>query len=267
MALFVSAVLFGQGIDRKIIIEDDQYYCVTIDERYQIGTLHTASIQDTLLHGKALALPAGRSLLSEDKPLSWDLRDTNIYAVSFMDHPMNDRNEAIKLLSLNQLKSWESTRPEEVIMHSVDHNMLVYNDPYKNVISRSKFLDGFYFDALFFNGAYWMLTCHNNELFCWKYENDTWQSSELQKVNFEGNFSLFIEDNALMLLSKSGSIYRVSMEGIQLEKEGEKGFDLNKVILVENRDTGSLSYLDKVHMDKEMPFKALLNEFGKIIYK
>ncbi len=258
----------GQTPDRKIIIEDGKYHCVTIDKRFQIGTLHIGDLDDTLLKSKAYALPAGRSLLYDDKPLSWDMTDSAIYAVNFLDHPMNDRNEAIKKIYRDDLSEWSAeVRPEAVIMHSVDNNMLAYNEPYKFAISRSKFMDSFYFDAVSFDGSYWMLIAHNDEMHCWNFKNGSWDHSEVIVAKNDGNFSLLVFDDQLKMVTLNGGIFSVGLDGVQLEQEKDNKINLNDGVIIEDRDNGRILILDRVHLDKKIPFNKLMGEFAITIYK
>lgn len=263
-----SALGLSQTADRKIIIEDGQHYSVTIDERFQIGTLHVGAMEDTLFRGEQLALPAGRSLLYPDKPLSWDLDDQFVYAVSFLDHPLNDRNEAIKRIFRDQLTPWTTeTRPEAVIMHSVDHNMYAYNEPYQFALSQSVYMDSFYFDAIAHNGSYWMVIVHNGEWHSWNFVDGTWKHSNVFRADETGYFSLFSVNGKLKLIAKNGSVYEVSLDGIRLEKQGKVNTQLEEGILIEDRDRKKIMLLESVHLDKEKSFSAVVNEFATTIYE
>jgi len=191
-----------------------------------------------------------------------------VYAVSFLDHPLNDRNEAIKRILFDQLTPWtQETRPEAVIMHSVDNNMYAFNDPYKFAISRSVYMDSFYFDAIAHNGSYWMVIVHNGEWHSWNFADGNWQHSEVIKAEKSGYFSLFSFNEELKLLAGDGSIYKVSLKGIQLEKEGRKDLHVDEGIVVEDRDNNEILLLDKAHLNKDVPFSQLINEFATTIYE
>jgi hypothetical protein len=270
-ALFNILLLFGgsfavraQTVDRKIIIQDAKSYCVTIDQRFQIGTLHEADLDDTLLTGIQYALPAGRSLLMEDKPLSWDINDSIVYAVSFLDHPMNDRNEAIKKIKRSSLVVWSSeVQPEAVIMHSIDHSILAYNEPYKYAMMRSNLMDNFYCDAIVFNGSYWMVISHQGEWYVWNYANGEWKHSDVSPSEKPGYFTLVVVDSRLKLISNGGDVYSAGLEGIRLEKNGSPDKSIEGKILIENRDSNTVLLLDKDHLDKEIPFDQLMVKFAQ----
>ena len=133
-----SSLLTAQQVERKVIVENGQYYYVTIDEMHQIGTLYTGKYDQPLHQAKAFGLPAGRGISAQTNPLAWDLADTKMYAVNFLDHSLNDRNEAIKRFEISGLKEWgPNLRVEDLLMESAEKNMYVLNEPYLFIKSRS----------------------------------------------------------------------------------------------------------------------------------
>lgn len=124
-------VVSSQSIERKIIIQNGNYFFTTIDENNQLANLHTGKFTDSIKSAKKLAMPAGRNFDDPIIPFSWDVVDTNIFAISFLLHPLNDRNEAIKRMNISSLKERSKTlTPMELIMLSVEMNPFAYNDPY-----------------------------------------------------------------------------------------------------------------------------------------
>ena len=55
---FISFAISAQMIERKIIIENSHFYYSTIDEEFQIATLHVGNVSDGLKKSKKHS-PAG----------------------------------------------------------------------------------------------------------------------------------------------------------------------------------------------------------------
>ena len=260
---------WGQSVpERKIIVQDGHYYYVSIHPYLQVGTLHILESNDTLDAGSAYALPAGRSYFEPVNPLAWDIEDTSFYVINFLDHPLNDKNEAIKRFSTVGLKQWkEGLRPEDMIMISVDYNLFAYNDPYRFILNRSKILTHFFFDGIWWNEAYWMVITNNDELSVWKYTSaNGWQHGDVLLHPVNGYFSLFVHDNKLNLITNNGDVFGVSLESLSLLKKAEQGIVLNEGVLVENRDRDKVLFLPSSAINKSVPLKKSIDQFAITIY-
>ena len=261
--LFTTALL-GQECERKIIIENNIFHAVSIDQRYQIGTYHTGQVSDTLKTGMNYALPAGRSLGGNMMPLVWDMNSDLIFAISFLDHPLNDRMEAIKKIKKDSLQTWDKYRhPGEVILESVDNNIWTKNAPYSFMLKRNNQLDHLYFDAIFKNNTYWYVITNGNEWYQWKYSENEWTRSEM-KINEEsGLFALNAIGNRIILTMQNGSVYEINGDKPKLIAAPKNGFDLSKMILIENRDKNELSYVELTQVGLMKPLNEIINEFAK----
>ena len=254
-------------IDRKVIVENGNYYYVKIHPYNQIGTLHVLQGTDQPDSGKAYALPAGRSYFEPVNPFSWDVADSFVYAVSFLDHPMNDRNEAVKRIEMSSLKQWsEGVRAEELLIYSVDYNMYTYNEPYQYMMKQSNILDGFFFDAVEWNDAYWMVIVNQGKLMVWKHDGEKWNQSELLTQPVNGYFSLVIHDDKLNLVTNNGEIYSVNMKGLESVKKGGELMSLNEGVLIEDRDKGKILFVEHASFVPVKTIAEIIDQFGKQIF-
>jgi hypothetical protein len=255
-------------IDRKVIVEDGNYYYVKIHEYNQIGTLHVLKGTDLPDSGKAYALPAGRSYFEPVNPFSWDVADSFVYAISFLDHPLNDRNEALKRFEMSALKQWsEGVRPEELMMYSVDYNMYAYNEPYQYMIKQSNILEGFFFDAVEWKDGYWMVIANQGKLMVWKYNDGQWSHSELLDQPTNAYFSLVIHDDQLNLVTNGGEIYSVSIKGLESVKKGGASMSLNNGVLIEDRDKGKILFVEHAAFSASgKTIAEIIDQFGKQIF-
>ena len=249
-------VSFGQIIESKIVIEDDRFNYVTVDNNYQIGTLCAGDRELPLNMGKSFALPAGRNNPMHANPFSWDIQNGEMVALSVLDHPLNDRNEAIKKFELSSLKEWSSAVTiGDMVNESIEANMFTINQPYLFWKSRTKYFNHFYFDGVFFDNAYWMVSTNNGELVVWKYADEEWVSSEMIKYPVSNYVDLIVMNGALYMIDDKSVFYTVSLDGLE-RSEYEIETYLNKYILIEDRDKGKLYYI----LHAEIDFKKTIDE-------
>ncbi len=269
IALFfaTASVLAQSPIDRKIIVEGGKYHYVKIHPWNQMGTLHVLDGSDLMDSGKAYALPAGRGYFEPINPLAWDIADSDFYAVSFIDNPLNDRNEAIKRFALSGLRLWsEGVRAEDLIQVSVDYHMLASNEPYQFMLKQSNVLEGFFFDGISWEGNYWMVVANQGQLSIWKYDSETWQHSEIVFSETKGYFSLVVSGKKLRMISNNGTLYDVSLEGITAVKNPGGLTLLNNGVIVDNRDSGELFYVSNSAFDVNSTIEQIISKNGKPIF-
>src|SRR3989344_2868182 len=263
--ILFSTVVFAQSIERKIIIQNGNYFFTTIDENNQLATLHTGKFSDSLRGAKKLAMPVGRNFDDPIIPFSWDVVDTNIYAISFLLHPLNDRNEAIKRINISSLKEWSaSPTPMELINKSIDMNPFAYNDPYLFVTRRSNFIEGFFYDAISTSGGYTMAISNNGEISIWNYNGTEWKHGEVIKFPVDGYFSLFEKNEKIYILLNSGVIQEVSINRISPTKK-DVGVKPKAGFLIINKDDKSVWFIKNEDLDLRTPLNELISKKAKLI--
>lgn len=263
--ILFSSVVFSQSIERKIIIQNGNYFFTTIDENNQLATLHTGKFSDSLKASKKLAMPVGRNFDDPIVPFCWDVVDTNLYAISFLLHPLNDRNEAIKRINILSLKEWgKSPTPMELINLSVDMNPFAYNDPYLFVTRRSNMLEGFFYDAIATSTGYTMAISNNGEISIWNYNGTEWKHGDVVKFPIDGYFSLFEKNKKTYLILNSGIIQEVSTNGISPNKK-DVGVKLKDGFLIVNKDDNSVWFMKNEDLNQRIPLNELVTKKAKRI--
>ncbi|CAN5516245.1 hypothetical protein BH10BAC1_BH10BAC1_17690 [soil metagenome] len=259
--ILFSCCLFSQAMERKIIIQNGNYFFTTIDEDNQLATLNTGKDTSSLKKAKRLIMPVGRNFDDPIIPFSWDVAGENVYAISFLLHPLNDRNEAIKRMSISSFAEWSPpVKPMELINTGVEMNPFAYNDPYLFVTRRSNMLNGFFYDAVALNDtSYTMAISNNGELSIWNYNGKEWKHSEIQKFPVDGFFSLFTYKNTIYLATNVGGLYEISTKGIIAAKNKSVGCNLSKCTLIINKDEETVSYIKNSDID----YSTALNELLK----
>lgn len=264
LSLFSLTLSFAQQmIERKIVVEKGKFYYTTIDDKFQIATLHTGKYAEPLKLESALAMPAGRNLDEPVIPFSWDVSGANIFAVNFLMHPMNDRNEALKKIELSTLKAWdEKTSVIAMVLQSTESSPFAYNDPYRFIISHSNILSGFFFDGITMaDGTYWMAISNNDELSIWKYDGIAWKHGDVASVNVAGPFSLFAQNGNLFLMLSDGKIKSVTAE-MKVQDSKLKGLEsaVEDGLLVINKDDNTIKFIKAKELDQKTPLKELVEK-------
>ncbi len=263
--ILVSSFVFAQAIERKIIIQNGNYYFTTIDELTQLATLHTGKDTSKIKNAKKLAMPAGRNFDDPIIPFCWDVVDTSVYAISFLLHPLNDRNEAIKRMNINSLKEPSKTvTPMDLIVLSVDLNPYAYNDPYLFVTRRSNTIEGFFYDGISTSEGYTVAISNNGELSIWNYNGTEWKHSEVMKFSVDGYFSLFEKNKKIYFLTTGGVVQEVSTAGISPLK---KDIEINQKegFLIINKDDKTVWFMKNNDLNQNTSLNELITKKAKRI--
>ena len=249
--LIILTVVFslnvsGQTVERKIILENNKYAYVSIDNEHQMGTLFFGGLNDSLSRAEKRALPAGRSIEVQTNPFSWDLVNDTMYAINFINHPLNDRAESIKKIALDSLKPWSETTVLDIIDQSIDQEMLTYNQPYIAIAEQSKYLNHFYFDGVIFDDKYWMAISNNDKISIWNYDGVNWNTGMDISLKISGPFWIFESKNTLYLLLIDGQLFKIDDLLIK-EVDQVTNVSLNIGLIIDNRDTGEIYFLEQLN--------------------
>jgi hypothetical protein len=245
----------AQSVERKIIIQQNKFYYTTIDAELQVATLHTGTINDTTPVISHLALPAGRNYREPLIPFCWDLTPKHLYAVNFIDHPMSDRNESLKRVTLSSLRQWDSTiSAKQMLMTSATENMFTYFQPYQFTQKRSKDLQHFFFDAIAVNDtSYYVAMANKGELSLWHYDGKDWKHSAVFPFKLDKHFSIFEHKKKIYMLQQNGHIYELSLTKTPKLVKVKTSAPLTDGYLVINKDTHSVQYIKEKQLNWKQP--------------
>ncbi len=273
LAFIIISVLtvssFSQPIERKIIIQNNSFFYSTIDEEFQLATLHTGKYTDPLKKEKIVAVPAGRNYSEPLNPFSWDLKDSNMYAINFLKHPLNDRNEALKSFHLAHLKGWsDSITSITMIMESIDRHMFAYNDPYRFMLQRSNRIIGFQYDGIVLqDSSYVCVIANNNELSIWNWsDKKKWSHSGWQSFTINGFFTLLEYEKQLYVLLNNGDLHKVSLKNVTAEPYKITKHPLTENTLILNRDLNTYYLIKNKDLNLTEPLEELITKKGISIF-
>jgi hypothetical protein len=258
----------SQEVERKIILKNNTFFYTTIDPELQIGTLHTSSISGPLKAAKKLAVPAGRNYRHPLNPFAWDLEDSLMFVVNFLDHPLNNKNKALKCFQISSLQEWnDSSSAIDLIMKSVDQNMFAYNEPYQFIKHQSNILNGFQFDGIVLHdSSYVMVIANNNQLSIWNYAHKKWTHSEVQPFIVDGFFTLFEADQQLYIILNNGDVHKVSNQQVVPVPEKVTNRTLNENTLILNRDNNTFLLIKNNELNLQLPFDELIEKKAVSIF-
>ena len=261
MIAFAQSAL-PQKIERKIIIKNNNFYYTTIDEEFQIATLHIGKTTDSLNAAKHYALPAGRNYDEPVNPFSWDVCDSMFYAINLINHSQNDKRNSLRCFSLNSLHEWDSTITiRDMLMQSIEQNNFASNAPYsfikKNV---SNIMNNFFYDGIAINDSLYSMAITNNwELTFWNFNGQTWEHGEIKKFLLTGHFSLFSYNKKTYMLLNNGELYEATLDSFNLVKK-RQGTLLNEGTIIINRDDNTIKFLNNNSINYKIPLNKLIQE-------
>ncbi|MGD0712383.1 MAG: hypothetical protein ABR968_14505 [Bacteroidales bacterium] len=262
--LLVIAVQAGysQNMERKIIIENNNFYYTTIDKGLQIATLLTGKVSDSLISAKHFALPAGRNYQKPIIPFSWDICNNMFYANNFLDNAQNDKRNSLRRFSMTSIQEWDSTVTiNDMLMMSMNKNKFASNAPY-SFIKRNvtTILKNFYFDGIAMNDSlYCMAITNNGELTIWNYDGRTWKHGEIIQFAIEGYFTLFAYNKQLYMLLNNGSLYAASLDSLKQVQQLQRT-TLNECTLIINRDDNTVKFISNSSINYKIPLDKLIKD-------
>ncbi len=257
---------FAQSLERKMIVQRGQFYYMTVDENLQLATLYTGTVDQPLKYAKAYAVPAGRGISAETNPLAWDLDEDHLFAINFLDHSLNDRNESIKMIPIDGLRQWgPAVQAEEVIMESIDQHMYHINAPYLFIKERSKYLHHFYFDAILHENQYWVAIANNDELTVWCYTGEGWKRSEVIGFPITNYFNLISFQDQLCLVTYEGDFVEVGLNGLGQKRKMAENPGLGASFFLEDRDENKTYIISPNKLNLERTINQILFSNGQLV--
>jgi hypothetical protein len=265
LLVLAFAQLCAQALpERKILIRDGQFWYTTVHEMFQVATLHTGSVTDPLVQGKQLALPAGRNYMEPVIPFAWDLAGDDLYCINFLDHPLNDRNEAIKRIELATLPE-ESKAPNTIdrIMLGAEMTPFVANDPYVWMQRRNNVFDHFCFDMLLDEKGHLRMAISNQgEMTLWTHNGKEWEHTAPFPFQSSAAFSLFRNGKDLCLLGGDGALHQWNGDKLERIPAKASAQALTDGVIVVNDDDHSVRFLPNSHFDTDLPLKAIIENYA-----
>lgn len=264
--LLTMTFVQAQNIERKIIIQNGQFIFQTIHEENQMATMHTGNINQPVSKAQKYALPFGRNYEEPFNPFVWDVSTHNLFALNFLRHPLNDWNQAIKILGFEDLQKdsfLQHAPPFDLLMKSVDYYMWAMNEPYMKIRSEHKFFDRFYYDAVFSeDSVLWMIYAIEDSWQLWNLKENKWRLiGEDDQNGFDNYFSL-VNTSKYLLLFTDKQYWFIDKKDAKIRKKQILPADFKDYVLVIDRDNNKLFLLSSESLQTEIPFKKVLKTKG-----
>lgn len=206
----------AQKIERKIIIQDGQFYFFTVDDETQLATLYTGSVSQRLNNAVKRPMPLGRMADEPQTPLCFDVDGNELTGINWILNSNNSRYEALKKIDL---RDWKKARPEWTIEDwaqvSFDQPMLAPNDPWEQTMEENNILDHAFFD-LVKTGEPIMAVSNQQKLSLYHYAGGAWRKQLSMPYALSSYFSLVPHKGTILLADATGNIYRMSDTGAEL---------------------------------------------------
>lgn len=251
----VSNVSAQTGIERKIVIDNGNAYYCTVDNDWQLATLHMAVLNNGMTPERLSELPLGREWKDEFMPLCFDIRGNEMVGFNWITSATNSRNEALKKIKIDELTQVSKAATDASMTAWLERSFtwpyLTSNEPWMVMLRRNNVLDNCYFDmTMLDNGHVVMVICNHNDMTVWEYDGKIWQHSGRLNVNITGYFSLVSLARQTWLITQNGTIFRLDGKEVattQLIKETQQlGQPLKDVVLIVDRDNKNVRYTEAV---------------------
>ena len=259
--LFTTQMCRSQGtFETKIIIVNSFYYAMEIEN--QAARLHIGRMDEPMDSAIVYALPAGTKRRNANfLPFSWDLFRDTIYAINFTEHPQNNRLTSLKSIPLSSLRLFDSSQVQQQLIEAARMNSLIMNIPLKNTISKYRYMDNLFFDLVLHQEVLYQFICVDDELTVWKYSHGKWEQSETIPFEAHQYFLAYVKSGQILLINAKGQQF--IYDG-QLKAASLLNFPLSSYILVNNRDTGEISYINRnVFDDTSSSLQSILEKHNK----
>ncbi len=275
-AKFISFLLFiivalntwGQGIERKIIIQDKHFYFLKINEENQLATMFVGKTNEAVSHADSFAVPFGRNFEMPFNPFVWDFYKDNFFALNFLRHPLNDWNEAVKIIGMKDLKSdsfLQHASAIDLILKSCDYYAWQMNEPFMEIKKNKTHFDQFFYDGVMSSDStLWMVYAIDHQYQLWQLHKQEWKQIGGQDLKLENYFSLVNWKNKLLLFYQDNFCAINKKSGKIIGKYQFKG-SLDKGVLVIDRDKNRLYWLASENLNSELPFEKILKSKAKLI--
>lgn len=209
-ALLANSLSAQFRIDRKIIIENGQFYFFTINEETQLATMYTGSVNEKLNKAKKYPMPIGRELNDQFNPLSFDINNGVFIGINWILNSMNSRYESIKKINLKDWKKPHSEwTNEDWAQVSFDLPIAAPNEPWDKMLEANNVLNNTFFDLIQTDGKLIMALCNQDELRISEYYGEKWHHAPPIPVKFTHQFwTLQNAANQIGILDSDGNLYR-----------------------------------------------------------
>lgn len=238
--LFFSAFLLSQNvyaelkIERKIIIQDGQFYFFTVDDETQLATLYSGSVHQKLKSARKRLFPIGREFTEPFNPLAFDINGDEFVGINWMLNSMNGRYEAIKKISI---KDWSKVRTEwtneDWGQVSFDMSMAAPNEPWERMLEVNNVLENCFFDLVKSNSIV-MGVCNQGMLWIKEYDGSVWKTRTEIKVPFTQYFTLVSRPKGRIgLLDAYFNFYQIDEQKGDLTLIQKGNFTKSQIVIID----------------------------------
>jgi hypothetical protein len=210
--LWTTNISIAQSkIERKIIIQNGQYYFFTIDEETQMAKIYSGAFKQKLNKVQKRMFPIGREFNDQFNPLAFDINGDEFVGINWILNSMNSRYEAIKKISIKDgSKIRADWTNEDWAQLSFNQVILAPNDPWEFMLADTNVLDNCFFDlmktkvpimAVTNQGKFWLSNFSDNK----------WQVVFKAKKSFGQYFTLIPKScGGIGLLDNEGNNYFIN---------------------------------------------------------
>lgn len=267
LALLLSNTAIGQvSIERKIIIEQGQYYYCSVNNETQLASLHYGGIKQKLSQCNNKLIPIGRSIEEPFNPLCFDIQRNELVGINWILNSNNSRYESIKRMQLKNWKSKNTFNTMQMLGYSFEQQTYAPNEPWLKMLADTNVLFDCYFDLIQEHKRLVMAVCNQHKLRISFFANGSWQHKALINFEAQGYFSLVYNGTALGIVDAQGTVYRYDELNNTLHKT-TLGNSKHPLLIID-KDHNTLFTVEQEAIDAAQQFSldALIQQNAQSIH-
>jgi len=269
MALSSTLIGAQAQLERKIIIEDNQFYGIEYDELYEKSYWVQGSLEQSFTHNSRMMLPWTRNNNFPLNQMLWDIYKDTLIAVNLMNHSLNDRRENIKKATVQDLANLRKEYADDnmYIYQGIEQFTFINNVAHADVIAEHKYWDTYFTDMTLDNqNNIWMMTHVEGQ---WRlYKNyEKWSLIHPFTDTLKSQPQLLFCQGQLWVLVNN-DLYKIDRRddnSAQLILVKKLNIDVRQHVFIIDKNNQSIHALHMSLLSTEKPLKTLLQQSETIL--
>ncbi len=239
--------LFADRIERKIIIQDSNYYFFTIDESTQLANLYTGKTSVPTSQALPVVLPIGRRLSQPFQPFCYDINGKNIIAINQIKHPLNSPLFSLKKIPVSY-QNMNAENARTLLLSSFKQKDVAIFTPWQFMTQQNNILENTLIDIAVDGDSIYTAIHNHGQLIISLWDGKAWKAFPPATVNYSSYFSLFFAGKQLMLLDQIGQLLTFNRSSGKPEKSyliNQTNYNADDYVMLINKDSKSTCLLKR----------------------
>lgn len=245
------------NIQRKIIIEDSNFYAVVITPQNTVMLL-VGSISNPIDSAEKFLLPLlisgqGNNISS----IAWDYSAGRIFCATLSPNPFQTPGNSLKYFQVTALEKYYTPQiTKEYMQQCAFSNNFTENIPITTTLQKTHNATSLYFDLLVTPAGLSQLVFDGNELHYWKFA-DKWTDTIYSAIRNCEQFVIIEMQDSLYVINSKGMFFNL-VSGEMIRQFPITA--LQEFICIENRDANYISLIKKDYFYTDNSLEKLIQK-------